>query len=450
MTLLAFVGALGLLVVVHELGHYWLARLCGVKVLRFSVGFGKVLWLRRFGRDQTEWAIAAIPLGGFVRMLDEREAPVAEHELARAFNRQPVARRFAIVAAGPLANLLLAVLIYWGLFMHGSEQLRAVVAAPEVNTVAAAAGIKAGDSIVNIDAEPIATWQEMRWVLTRRALDHQPLKLEVENPQHELRTLTLATAGLSEDDLGQDVLNVLGLVPYRPPLPALIGVVTPGSVAAQAGLQAGDRVLAIDAQPVREWSQVVARVRVSAGQRLQLTVLRQGQELSLEVTPAAAQEGQTRVGRLGVQVAQDDSLHERMFVKVSHAPWPALLRALVQTRDTAGFTLEMMGRMFTGAVSWTNISGPVTIADYAGQSAQMGWLPYLNFIALISISLGVLNLLPIPVLDGGHLLYYIAEIVKGGPLSERVMEVGQQIGLALLMMLMAFAFYNDINRLVSG
>lgn len=446
----AFVVALGVLIVVHEFGHFLVARLCGVKVLRFSVGFGKVLLMRRFGADRTEWAFAAFPLGGFVRMLDEREGPVEPQELPRAFNRQPVGRRFLIVAAGPLANLLLAILLYWVLFMQGSEELRPILAAPAADTPAAVAAVQDGEAVLSVNGKAVATWQELRWEFTQVALDHVPVRLEVVNARKEINQRSIATDLLGEADLEKDLLGRLGLKLYRPRLKPVVGEVSRGSVADKAGIKAGDEIVAIDGQTMAAWGDVVTKVRKSAGVALQLELRRGNETLAVAATPKSSEEGGQRIGLLGVVVKDDPAQHALLFTTVYYGPLDALVKATRQTWDTAAFSLKMMGRMVIGELSWKNLSGPVTIADYAGQSARMGWMPYLNFIALISISLGVLNLLPIPILDGGHLLYYIVEIVKGGPLSERVMEIGQQIGLALLLMLMAFAFYNDINRLVSG
>lgn len=447
---LAFVAALAILIVVHELGHFLVARWCGVKVLRFSVGFGKVLVMRRLGADQTEWALAAFPLGGFVRMLDEREGPVAPEELARAFNRQPVGRRLMIVAAGPVSNLILAVLLYWLLFMQGTEELRPVLAAPVSGTPAAIALFQAGDTVQRVNGKPVTTWQEMRWELTQVALDHEPVHLEVETQDKEIQQRTLATESVNESDLEKDIPGRLGLKPFQPKLKPVVGEVSSGSVAEKAGLQTGDEILSINGERVGSWREVVTRVRAEAGHPLRVEFQRGSQTLQVEVTPETTQEGGQRVGRIGVVVRDDPSVYAILFTTLHYGPVQALNKATRQTWETASFTLKMMGRMLVGELSWRNLSGPVTIADYAGKSASMGWKAYLGFIALISISLGVLNLLPIPILDGGHLLYYIVELFKGSPLSERVMEIGQQIGLTLLLMLMAFAFYNDINRLVSG
>ncbi len=446
----AFALALGVLIVVHELGHLIVARLCGVKVLRFSVGFGRTLLMKRLGADQTEWAISAFPLGGYVKMLDEREGPVEPHELPRAFNRQPIWRRFLVVAAGPLSNLLLAIFLYWVLFMQGSEELRPVLGVPPAASAAAAAGVQDGEIVRSVNGKPVVTWQELRWEFTQVALDHAPVLLEVVNARQEMTVRKIETQILTEADLEGDLLTHLGLQLYHPQIKPVVGEVTEGSVAAQSGIRAGDEFIAVAGESVASWNEVVRIVRKSAGLPLWFKLQRGAAILNIQVTPAIVEEGGQHIGRIGIMVREDSSLHAAMFTTVHYGPLAAFSKATMQTWDTSIFSLKMIGRMIVGELSWKNLSGPVTIADYAGQSANLGWMPYLRFLALISISLGVLNLLPIPILDGGHLLYYIAEIVKGGPLSERVMEIGQQIGLTLLLMLMAFAFYNDINRLVSG
>ncbi len=448
--LAAFALALGVLIVVHELGHFLVARACGVKVLRFSVGFGRPLLMRRFGPDQTEWAISAFPLGGYVKMLDEREGPVTAAELPRAFSQLPVGRRILVVAAGPVANLLLAILLYWGLFMHGTEELRPLLGAPTAQSAAAAAGLQDGENVRSVNGKPVATWQELRWELLRVVVDHAPVELEVINARQEIAMRRLDTREIDAADLDADLPARLGLHIYRPRLKPIVSVVTPGSPGERAGLQKGDLILSIDGRPVAAWDEFVTTVRKSPGVTLELGLQRGTDALSLRVTPGSEQHGQQQIGRIGVGVQQDPTQHAAMFITMRYGPWDAFSKAARQTWETSVFSLKMIGRMIAGELPWKNVSGPVTIADYAGQSAKMGWTYYLNFMAMISISLGVLNLLPIPVLDGGHLLYYIAEIIKGGPLSERVMEIGQQIGLTLLLALMALAFYNDINRLVSG
>jgi regulator of sigma E protease len=446
----AFIVALGLLVIVHELGHFLVAFACRVKILRFSVGFGRPLWSRRFGRDGTEWAVAAFPLGGFVKMLDEREGPVAPEEVSRAFNRQPVGRRALIVVAGPTANLLLAVLIYWVLFMHGAEELRPILAAPVAGTAAAAAGVREGETVRAVSGIPIQTLQDLRWELTQRVVNREPVSLELTDERGDLSFANLDISALDVNDLDQDLLEKLGLALFKPPLKPVIGQVGAASVAGAAGLRAGDEIVGIDGRPTISGNEVVSAIRAAPGRELALQVKRGESLLEVRVTPTAVQERGKDIGRIGITVGDAGKAHSALMIEVRYGPIAALERAVRQTWDTSALSLRLIGRMIVGELSWKNLSGPVTIADYAGQSASMGLVAYLKFLALISISLGVLNLLPIPILDGGHLMYYLLEVIKGGPLSERATEIGQQIGLSLLALLMAFAFYNDINRLVSG
>ncbi|HMW79473.1 RIP metalloprotease RseP [Accumulibacter sp.] len=448
--LVAFAIALAVLVVVHELGHFLVARWVGVKVLRFSVGFGQPLWRRRFGRDGTEWVIAAFPLGGYVKMVDEREGSVAVEDLPRSFNRRPVGQRMAIVAAGPVANLVLATLIYWGLFWHGTEEFRPLLAAPPAMSAAAAAGIEDGELVRKVDGAPVRSWQELRWMLLRDAAESDSVELEVINGRQEIAIRRLSLSAVRESGWDGEAFDRLGLGLHRPSLPPVLAKVMRNSAAAAAGLLPGDEITAIDGLEIRTWADIVAAVRAAPGRALTVDLQRSGQSMRMTVTPAAVDERGREVGRIGVAAIDDARARADMTTVVSHPPLPALAKALRETWEKSAFTLRMIGKMIVGEVSWRNISGPVTIADYAGQSAQLGVDYYLKFLALISISLGVLNLLPIPILDGGHLLYYLIEIIKRGPVSERTMEVGQRVGLALLLMLMAFAFYNDINRLFSG
>jgi regulator of sigma E protease len=449
-TILAFIVALGLLIVVHEYGHYLIARLCGVKVLRFSVGFGRPLLTKRLGPDGTEWAIAAIPFGGYVKMLDEREGPVEAHEIPRAFNRQSVGRRFAIVVAGPLANFLFAIAVYAGLFMYGLPEARPVLGVAPEGSVAAAAGLRPGDTVRAVEGEVITTWQELRWRVLQSALQRKSVRIDVVNEKGHLNAVTLDLRNFPADDVEADALERIGLRLYRPPLDPVIGQVVRGGAAERAGLEPGDRVLAAGGKPLDSWDALVATVQAHPDAALDLTVERAGTRRNVEVVPAAVMAGQKRIGRIGAAPQMPASHADRMLIRVQHGVGESLWKALLKTGDIAVFSLKMLGKMLLGEVSWKHLSGPVTIADFAGQSAAMGWVSYLTFLALISISLGVLNLLPIPLLDGGHLMYYAVEIVKGKPVSERAMELGQRVGLALLLVMMAFAFYNDLNRLLTG
>ncbi len=449
-TLVAFIVALGLLIVVHEYGHYLAARLCNVRVLRFSVGFGKPLVTWRIGRDATEWSIAAIPFGGYVKMLDEREAPVDAQEVHRAFNRQSVGRRILIVVAGPAFNFLFAIAVYAGLYMYGLPEARPVLAAPAAGTQAHVAGFRAGDNVRSIEGETIATWQDLRWRVLQGALQREALRVEVSGTRGDIAMHVLDLRAYPTDEMESDALEKIGLRLYRPPLPPVIGRVVAGGAAERAGLRPDDRVLQAGGEEIANWEQVVQAIRARPGEVLGLVVERGTSRLRIDVLPDAATENGARIGRIGVAPSIPAAESERIVVRVSYGPLQSIAKAAAKTWDISIFSLRMLGKMLLGEVSWKHLSGPVTIADYAGQSAQMGWLAYATFLALISISLGVLNLLPIPLLDGGHLMYYSVEIIKGSPVSERAMDLGQRVGLALLLVVMAFAFYNDLNRLFSG
>jgi regulator of sigma E protease len=449
-TIAAFVVALGVLIVFHELGHYLVARLFGVKVLRFSIGFGRPLWRSLRGRDRTEWVIAAVPLGGYVKMLDEHEGPVAPEEAHRAFNRQGVWRRIAIVAAGPVANFLLAIVFYWALFVGGVQEAKPVVGAPEPGTAAAQAGLTRGETVLKINGEPMASWQQVRWRLLQLAVEKQPARLEVIDAQQHLATRTLDLSGFDLEGFETDPLARLGVRLDWPDAEPIVGDVLAGDVAERGGLRSGDRIVSIDGREVHLWQEVVKAVRSHPDEALSFAIVRGGEKLEITLRPAIVKENGERFGRIGAGARVDPEWRKSHFTTVRYGPVSALTKALERTWETSAFSLKMLGKMVIGEVSWRNLSGPVTIADYAGQSAQLGLGAYVAFLALISISLGVLNLLPIPVLDGGHLLYYVVEIFKGSPVSERVMELGQRVGLTLLLFLMAFAIYNDFNRLLTG
>jgi regulator of sigma E protease len=407
------------------------------------------VWKR--GRDQTEWAIATVPLGGYVKMLDEREGEVAPHERGRAFNRKNVWARIFIVLAGPIANLILAVLVYWALFVVGLPGVKPVLGDPPAGSAAAAAGLANGETVRAIDGEAVYTWNDVRWLLLQDAVKRDAATLEVQTQAGAPETRRVDLGGLSKEDLDRDFLGKLGLRPYRPNAPARLGRVLSGSAAERAGLAQGDLVLAIAGKPVHSWYDFTAAVASSPGKTLAFDVEREGRRLRLQATPDAVGKGEARIGRLGVEASDElKQAYDRMTTTVRYGPFAAFGKAVQKVVDLTSFSFKMLGRMAVGQVSWRNLSGPITIADYAGQSAQLGWVAWLGFLALVSVSLGVLNLLPIPLLDGGHLVYYFAEIVKGSPVSDRAMEIGQRFGLALLVGLTVFAFYNDINRLFTG
>ena len=449
-TLLAFAVAIAVLVVFHELGHYWVARRCGVKVLRFSVGFGKALYVKKFVGGETEWVISAIPLGGYVKMLDEREGEVAAHELQRAFNRRPVWQRMAVVVAGPVANLLLAIALYWVLFMHGVPGMKPVLGDIAPQSSAATAQLQARETILSINGVLMPSWQEVRWALLDSVLKGPQARIEGRTADGATIQHVLDLKAVAPADLDGDFLQKLGLQPYEPTVKPIIGKLVENGVAQRAGLRADDLIVRADGRAIAQWTELVEAVRRHPGKPLPLEIERGGSALAVEVTPDAVDEGGKLVGKIGAAPFMDKREFDALWVEVSYAPFEALNQALRKTWETAAVSLKMMGKMVFGEISMKNLSGPITIADYAGQSAQMGLTAYLGFLALISISLGVLNLLPIPLLDGGHLLYYTVELVKGSPVPERAWEAGQNVGIALLVTLMAFALYNDISRLILG
>ncbi len=449
-TLLAFILALGILIVVHELGHFTVARLFNVKVLRFSVGFGRPLFTRRLGPDQTEWSISAFPLGGYVKMLDEDEGDVPPEEASRAFNRQPPLARMAIVAAGPAANFLLAIILYWSMNLYGVPGIKAVLDAPQAGTPAAEAGLRRGEMVVAIGGDPIASWQDVRWALMQRAGDGGTVELETRDANGAVLHRTLPLERLTSQDLEGNFLPKLGLALFQPDVPPVVGTVLSEGAGARGGLLAGDFIMTVDGRPVTLWQEVVEAVRNHPARPMALRVKRGGEERELTLTPdAVTGEGRT-IGRLGVSPRLDESMFRDLMVEVSYPVHIAFVRALAKTWEMSVFSLKMMARMVGGEVSWKNLSGPLTIADYAGQAASLGWMPYVGFLALISVSLGVLNLLPVPLLDGGHLVYYMAELIRGRPLPPWAMETGQRVGIALLTFLTIFALYNDINRLLAN
>ncbi|MHC6226988.1 sigma E protease regulator RseP [Pseudomonas sp. X10] len=438
--------ALGVLVTFHEFGHFWVARRCGVKVLRFSVGFGTPL-LRWYDRHGTEFVVAAIPLGGYVKMLDEREGDVPPGLAEQSFNRKSVRQRIAIVAAGPIANFLLAILFFWLLAMLGTQQVRPVIGAVEPGSVAAVAGLSAGQEIVSIDGKPTNGWSAVNLQLVRRLGESGTLRVNVREEgssaerQHELKL----EQWLKGDD-EPDPIQSLGLRPWRPAVVPVLAQIDPKGPAAAAGLKTGDRLLALDDTVLNDWQQVVDRVRERANSKVQLRIERDGAIMEVPVTLARRGEGKAAGGYLGAGV-QGVEWPANMLREVSYGPLEAVGEGLSRTWNMSVLTLESLKKMLFGELSVKNLSGPITIAKVAGASAQSGVGDFLNFLAYLSISLGVLNLLPIPVLDGGHLLFYLIEWARGRPLSDRVQGWGVQIGISLVVGVMLLALINDLGRL---
>ena len=446
---LAFLVAIGVLVAVHEYGHFWMARRMGIRVLRFSIGFGKALWTRR-GADGTEYAVSAIPLGGYVKLLDEREGPVDPALAAQAYNRKPVWARILVLLAGPLANFIFAVVAYWVLFMAGIPALKPVVGEVTADSAAAHAGLRSGDEIVGVGARATGTRESAVLALLDELMNGRAIDLELRDEAGNRREARLEIAGdrraLTEPGA---LLPGLGFDFWYPVVPARIGKILPGSPAERAGLHEGDEILAVGAQPVEDFQALVAAVQPKPGARLEFAVERDGQALTVPVEVESQREGERLIGRIGVQPAAPEALPEGMRTLERYGPVLALARATAKTWDMSALTVRMLWNVATGDVSVKNLSGPINIAEYAGFSARQGILAFLSFLAIVSVSLFVLNLLPIPILDGGQIVFQLAELAKGSPLSERAQAVGQQVGLLLLLVLMSFAFYNDLSRLFS-
>jgi len=447
-SILAFAATISILVGFHEFGHFWVAKRLGVKVLKFSIGFGKPLWKRTYGPDRTDYVIAAIPLGGYVKMLDEREGPVEASERERAFNRQPLSTRFAIVAAGPLANFLLAVVAYWLMFMLGVSGVKPVIGDVAPDGIAARAGIERGDEIMRVNGERTPTWEAASITLIEQALEQGDVTLSLRGEAGGMRTHQLDLNDTREV-LGDDnLLSTLGITPWQPTYEAVLGELTSGGPAERGGLRTGDRILRADGQPIANWEQWVNYVRARPDQNIKLDIKRDGQMLPQHVRTDAERDGDAMIGRIGAYPHIDQAELGAMRVEVSYNPISALGLAASRTWDLSVLTVRVLWKLVSGEASLKNVSGPITIAQYAGVSATIGVSAFLGALAIFSISIGILNLLPVPILDGGHLLYYFIELVKGSPVSESTEAMGQRIGLAALAGLMALAFYNDFSRLL--
>ena len=441
-SLFFFIVALALLIVIHEYGHFWVARRCGVKVLRFSVGFGKPLW-RRLGKDGTEFVIAPFPLGGYVKMLDEGEGDVPDDERDRAFNRQSLAKRIPLKVAGPVANLLFAIVAYWFLFVSGIPGIKPVIGEVAPQSVAAEAGLLAGDEILRVDGRDTPTWNATFKALMRHAEQGEQAEITVASGGSE-QSHELAVPELAIDQAGQ-LLSRLGISPLRPNIKPIIGEVVADSPAEQAGVKPGDRLLSADGQQLDNWNDWVALIQSSAGKTLTIELSRDGQLQTLQLTPEETETGQGRIGA-GVD-GELSQLPDELKAELRYGPLEAIPQAFVQTWLFTSSTMKSLWGMLTGKVSTDNLGGPISIAQIAGSSAEQGLISFVSFLAMISITLGILNLLPIPMLDGGHLAMFLIEAVRGKPLSEQTQVKGQQIGLFLLLMLMFLAFFNDLSRL---
>lgn len=453
LTALSFIFTLGLIITVHEFGHFQMARWCDVKVLKFSIGFGKPLLSKRFGPDQTEFVIAAIPLGGYVKMLGEEHAAAADEEdldMTRAFNKQSVGKRMAIVLAGPFANLLLAVVLYWLLFMMGVVGIRPIVGDITDGSPAAIAQIRSGELLQKVNGKEVSSWQDVRWLLLKESLEKNQVEIQTVNDQHMANHYLLDISKIDHDDVNHDILEKLGIGIYKPKVPARIGEVVKNGPADKAGLVAGDLVLAINGNALTDWEAFVQKVRLHPDVDLDMLIRRGTEELKLTVRPESVIENGKAIGRVGAGFYMDQTISEKIFVTTHYSILSAVPKAIGKTWDTAVFSLNMLGNMIMGQISWKGMSGPVTIASYAGQSANMGIKVFIGFLALISISIGVLNLLPIPILDGGHFMYYMVEFFTGKPVPDMVVSIGQRIGFFLLGSMMVLALYNDMNRLITG
>ena len=446
-----FIVAIGVLVTFHEFGHYWVARKAGVKVLRFSVGFGKPLfsWRRKTAEgDEIEYVIAAIPLGGYVKMLDEREGEVSERDKSRAFNNQNISKRIAIVFAGPAFNFILAIFLYWLVFMMGTTVDRPFVGEAEPDSIAASAGFEVQDEVLMVGDAMVNSWNEFRLEILDQGLDGGDLQIRVRARDNNEYTRLLALGDIRLLENEGDIFKLIGFNQWMPELKAEIGGVVENSAAENAGLRKGDVFLQVDGIAVDQWSTLVEMIRAKPNKAMQFVVLRNGVEEIVTVIPQSRKTTDGEQGFIGAYQHLPEEVLQMLITHIEYSPSEALMNATAKTWDMSTLTLRVLWKMVSGEASLSNISGPITIATYAGVTASIGLVSFLSFLAVISVSLGVLNLLPVPMLDGGHLFYYLIEIIKGSPVSEAFELRGQQVGMAILALLMSVAIFNDLQRLV--
>jgi len=446
-----FIVAIGVLVTFHEFGHYWVARKAGVKVLRFSVGFGKPLfsWRRKTAEgDEIEYVIAAIPLGGYVKMLDEREGEVSERDKSRAFNNQNISKRIAIVFAGPAFNFILAIFLYWLVFMMGTTVDRPFVGEAEPDSIAASAGFEVQDEVLMVGDAVVNSWNEFRLEILDQGLDGGDLQIRVRARDNNEYTRLLALGDMRLLENEGDIFKLIGFNQWMPELKAEIGGVVENSAAENAGLRKGDVFLQVDGIAVDQWSTLVEMIRAKPNKAMQFVVLRNGVEEIVTVIPQSRKTTDGEQGFIGAYQHLPEEVLQMLITHIEYSPSEALMNATAKTWDMSTLTLRVLWKMVSGEASLSNISGPITIATYAGVTASIGLVSFLSFLAVISVSLGVLNLLPVPMLDGGHLFYYLIEIIKGSPVSEAFELRGQQVGMAILALLMSVAIFNDLQRLV--